>query len=492
MKKRGSITVYLSLVLSLLVSLAAASLVSVQMQCARVQIDNAMEVGLYSLFAQYDRYLLEKYHLFYLDGSFLDGPLNLGAVYDTAIQYMEPVLKQNYQNLKIKAGGITSYRLATDFQGLSFQKQASAYMKKTMGAQAVHALLDQVREGSNEAEEKQEIFEEAQNGNTLEEYDQAVWEAQQEAASAEEEVEIEEVETETEIVETETEVTEIEEVVENPIDTIRRVMDMGILELVLQNPSDVSQNTEDLSKFASQRRLKEGLASEEEERLSPSEKILFYEYMIKNTGNYLRPERQGLLQYSMEYILGEKESDVDNLQYVANRLLAIREGINFVYLLGDSAKRAEASALAAAIAASLMIPMAESLVEMLLLVCWAFAESVLDVRELFAGGKTPLVKTSQTWQISLSNLGELLERKDSDRREDENGMSYEDYLRVLLFLKNQDRAAMKCMDAFEMTVRGEEDHENFCMDACIDSLELSVDIRANGRKTYEALRAYHY
>ena len=69
MVRRGSITVFLSLMLSLMVSLVCTSIVSVRMAAARVQILNGMDIGLYSLFGQYDRKLLEDYELFALDGS---------------------------------------------------------------------------------------------------------------------------------------------------------------------------------------------------------------------------------------------------------------------------------------------------------------------------------------------------------------------------------------------------------------------------------------
>ena len=50
MEKKGSITVFLALILSLLLSLVATSIQSVQAAAARTQILNSMDIGLYSLF----------------------------------------------------------------------------------------------------------------------------------------------------------------------------------------------------------------------------------------------------------------------------------------------------------------------------------------------------------------------------------------------------------------------------------------------------------
>ena len=53
--KKGSITIFLALILSLVLSLVCASIESVRMAAARTQILNSMDIGLYSLFGQYDR-----------------------------------------------------------------------------------------------------------------------------------------------------------------------------------------------------------------------------------------------------------------------------------------------------------------------------------------------------------------------------------------------------------------------------------------------------
>lgn len=101
-------------------SLVATSIQSVQAAAARTQILNGLDIGLYSLFGQYDRSLLKDYDLFFLDGAQGGTELDLAAVYDNMESYMKPVLKQNSQKLRIKQGGFTGYRLATDQNGEVF------------------------------------------------------------------------------------------------------------------------------------------------------------------------------------------------------------------------------------------------------------------------------------------------------------------------------------------------------------------------------------
>jgi hypothetical protein len=171
MKKKGSITVFLALVLSVLLSLVATSIQSVQAAAARTQILNGLDIGLYSLFGQYDRSLLKDYDLFFLDGAQGGTELDLAAVYDNMESYMKPVLKQNSQKLRIKQGGFTGYRLATDQNGEVFYHQAVSYMKDTLSGQGVQALLNRLKDREEKTKQAETDGKTAENGGTLENYD---------------------------------------------------------------------------------------------------------------------------------------------------------------------------------------------------------------------------------------------------------------------------------------------------------------------------------
>ena len=140
--QRGSITVFFALTLSLILSLVCAGLQSVRTASARTQILSSMDIGLYSLFGQYDRTLLEDYDLFFLNASGNGESPDLASVYDNLESYMKPVLRQNGQKLSLVQGGFTGYRLATDEGGEVFFRQAVKYMKDTLGARGVQMLID--------------------------------------------------------------------------------------------------------------------------------------------------------------------------------------------------------------------------------------------------------------------------------------------------------------------------------------------------------------
>ena len=489
MVKRGSITVFLALILSLVTALVCTGIESVRMAAARTQILNGADIGLYSLFGQFDREMLKDYDLFLLDGSCGEGSLDLASVYDNFSSYMKPVLKQNSQKLSVVQGGFSAYRLLTDEGGEPFYNQVVQYMKETLGSQGVSLLLDKMKDRKEKTDQAEQAGQKAENGDIIENYD-----AEMEENNRKNEEALAEAEKNPEGGELEDEdnVTAPPQKVVNPISIIRRIRKMGILELVIPGSKGVSDGQVQAGSLLSRREKQRGMPMYEPEKTDTSytSQILFQQYLMEKLGNYTAPGKGGL-KYQTEYILGGKTGDIENLKSVARRLLLIREGVNMVHLVSDGTKRAQAAGLAAAIASAFLIPPATGVIEAALLLCWAFGESILDVRELFDGGKVPLVKSAADWQLSLENLAELLNGLDSVRRGSEDGMSYEDYLQVLLLGVSREEKITRAMDMIELCVR-EKGRKNFRMDSCIVAAEVSVDVKANKRKVFNVTRAYGY
>lgn len=505
--KKGSITVFLALVLSLILSLVCTSIESVRLAAARTQILSSVDIGLYSLFGQYDRTLLKDYDLFFLNASGGGQELNLGAVYDNLETYMKPVLKQNSQRLSVKQGGFTGYRLATDEDGEVFYRQAVAYMKETLGAQGIRLLLDQFREKEERVRRAEEVGEQAEEGGTLENY-----EAEMDAAARDSQAAADQMAAEQEAAGETGEGSAgdgftdgsgasgegfsdgtVQTDVVNPIPILRRIRNMSLLDLVVPMEKGISENTVSGQTLLSGRKKAEGmhLPGNVKKDGSYSSGLLFQQYLSDKLGSYMEPAGGGL-KYQTEYLLCGKLSDRENLRSVARRLLLVREGINFAGLMADSSKRMQVQALALAIASGFLIPPAAVIIEAALLFCWSFAESILDLRELFHGGKVPLVKNASNWQLSLENLPYLMEGLDSERRSAADGMDYEDYLQILLLAEAKSRKLERGMDMVEACIRSGTGRESFRLDHCIEAIEVSVDVNANRWKSFTVTKQYSY
>lgn len=278
------------------------------------------------------------------------------------------------------------------------------------------------------------------------------------------------------------------------IDMIREIWRMGILDLVITDQALLSDRELDTGKLASQRNLEKGMGA-----LMPAsvpgtegETVLFQEYMIQNCGTYRNPSETGGLRYQVEYSLGRTGSDRENLERVASRLLAIREGDNFALLCADPQKRAQSAALAADIASGYLIPPSVEVVEMALLRCWSFGESILDIKALFDGGRVPLVKDPGSWDLPLERLPDLLAECAGQRPQGGSGLDYKDYLRALLFLGAEEDNVMGCMDMIEADVRRQRGREGFRMDCCLGAMEVGVDVGVGRERVYTVIHRYGY
>lgn len=484
MAKRGSITLFLALMLSILMSLVCAGIESVRMASARAQILSSLDIGLYSLFGQYDKQLFEKYSLLFLDGSCGRNELNMAQVYDNMETYIKPVLMQNSQILLLEQGGFAGYRLATDEGGEVFYHQVVQYMKDTLGSQGAQLLLARMRDRKEETRRAEERGQQAEQGNSMSNYESEMSEASRNS-QAEQERRKEQGIVDQSFASAQPAV--------NPISVIKRIRRMGILELVLPLNRGVSDGSTEKKTLISGRKLERGMPMIPSVKTDNSytSQVLFQQYLLDKLGNYQRPG-EGSLRYQIEYVINGKDGDLANLKATANKLLLIREGVNLAHLVSDSQKRLQAEILSLSIASGFLVPPAAAVIEGALLLCWSFGESVLDVRELFHGGKVPLVKKASDWQLSLENLPNLLESLDSSRRGTSDGMSYEDYLQILLLSLNKAVKLYRGMDMIELAVRAATGRQSFRLDLCIEAAEAFVKVRANRKKELTAVRQYCY
>lgn len=193
------------------------------------------------------------------------------------------------------------------------------------------------------------------------------------------------------------------------------------------------------------------------------------QYIFDKFHCYTDAEKSPCLDYEIEYILEGKSSDKDNLNEIVNKVVAIREGFNLVYLMKDSAKREEAYAMAAAITGFTGMPVVIRVTQFLILGAWAYAESVVDVKDLLAGYKVKVMKNSDEWNLSLSGIKNLAST-DEDK-ENRSGMTYEDYLRFLLFSQNKSEQIYRILDVIELTIR-KKYNDDFHFSECIVGVEI--------------------
>ena len=485
MQKKGSITIYICLTMTVILSLIAIGLRSVMVAGARVSMVSSVDLGLYSLFGQYDKDFFDEYGLLFVDGSYKSTDLLLGKVYQELKEDVEYNLfaesYANGQHPQMMAGNIQGYSLATDEQGRIFKEQVVSYMQETIGAQGIVALMEKVNSEGTTVQQ-QESDKERMDSGDIADYDEI--KRQQEEAQAQ---------AQADGVELETPPPTVDPNFKNPIEVIKIMKNLGTLNLLLPDASQLSGKTIDRGKYASNRTLQKGMGviPTNSEAQGAVADFLFQEYMIGKCGSYLSPKSGAALEYQLEYLLMGKDSDLENLKGVANRLLIAREAANFLHIFTDSAKRAQVSGMALTIATAIGIPPAAQAIEIILMAVWAFGESVIDVRALLRGEKVPLVKDGASWQLSLDNLAELPDLLNGELGGHSKGLEYQDYLRILVTLESNEKKLARSMDIVEMTMQGKDGRENFRLDSCLYSLEVNMQMKVL-TNTYNIQRSYGY
>lgn len=230
----------------------------------------------------------------------------------------------------------------------------------------------------------------------------------------------------------------------NRIMNLRETLEQGILGLVVRDSAKLSQ--------ASLNRVLPRTERENRERFLDEayHSLLYGEYALRHTAEYGQDGAAGL-QYETEYLIAGEQTDQANLAEVAARLFVLRGAANLSYLLTSEASRAQAHSLGAGVSAVLGGWIPASLIAVIVLVLWSLAEAVCDVRGLLEEGRVPFLKKADSWQLSWSRLWSLFD-SGFETAKRENGMAYEDYLRLLLFLTPLEDKCFRTMEVAEENI----------------------------------------
>lgn len=476
--RRGYITVFLSLSLTLILSLVFTVIEGARISAIRMKFECVTDIGMNSVLAEYHRELLKQYDLLFVDTSYCGSHPSIANTEGHLLNYMHKNLQagegsgifggRDFLAMDVGSAKISEYSLASDQGGAVLKRQATDYLNDY----PLGAILDKVTENVGLLQ-----------GFGLDTTDVGAMRSRYEAEIAKiglPEVEVEE--------------GKFEKVpLNNPADAVNALRGSGVLNLVLEDPSAVSAvkvNPESYYSHRSGRMTGSGLCAEAVEVGGEANELVFQTYLFEKCGYYGEELEKGRLKYQMEYILMGKDTDWQNLEQVAKRLLLWREAANVLYILSDSAKVAAAQALAAALSAVMLMPALMEPVKYLILFAWAFVESLQDVKTLFSGGRVPIFKTAADWK---TGIGCLQNAKGSlTKNEGGRGLNYKEYLQIMLFLQNAESRTERAMDIMEMDIRLTPGNAAFRIDACFDSFLAQTSVSSRFGYSYEMNRRYGF
>ena len=475
--RRGAITVFLSLVLTIVLSLILAVTEGARISAIRMKFECVADIGMNSVLAEYHRQMLEQYDLLFVDMSYGTASASISNTQAHLKQYMQ----KNYETdsaigllrfrdfLAMDAGeaSITEYSVASDQCGEVLKRQVTDYMKDY----PTGAALDAVSGWAAEV-------------GTLESRD-----IQGERESYQAEIDS------MELPKQEVEEGVFEEVpLNNPADAANATRSSGVLNLVIDSSEEISKVKIAPEQYISHRSCQQGtgVCGEAQELTGAANDLVFQAYLFRKFGYYGEELEKSLLKYQIEYVIAGEDTDWKNLESVAKKLLLWREVANVIYIFSDSAKIAEAEAMAAALAAVTLQPALLVPVQYTILFAWAYVESLMDVRCLLKGEKVPLMKTSQDWKTGINSILDVKGSMSGGEEGQGRGLSYKDYLMVMIFLMDSETRTIRAMDIMEMDIRKTPGNTNFRLDACFDTFKAQMSVSSRYGYFYQLERQYGF
>ncbi len=404
---------------------------------------------MFSLFSEYEPHLLEDYSLFYLDTSFRSGTENTDEICSHLWHFMEENLTgldgESWNGLELKGVNVKNMVRATDGGGAVFYRQAIRVMKQKTGAELAEEWLlqDGVLDGLEES------------GKKFQEDCVAYQDAVRNYDDEEDEVD--------------SEAYQWDGLTEN-----------FTLSLAVPGTISVSDKGIVLSKTPSHRELSVGTGQADGSEDGLVQKQWFLSYLCDYLDNACEGsdvvEENGWLDYRMEYVLCGNASDAENLTQVIQRLLLVREGVNYTFLLSHSEMSQKAELLANLLVGLTGNRALVDAVKHLILLGWAYGESVVEVRQLLGGCELSILKSEEDWQLPLSGVFAFFANPSGydTQAVPQQGLDYEAYLRGFLSLQSADTLAMRTLDVIEGELQSQKGAEQIHVDHCVEELTAQV------------------
>lgn len=475
MKKKGLdayLTIFFTLLLMVFVALSLMLIEGVRSNAMRLELEIAFDTALDSTLAQYHKALFERYDLLAVDSSYggreagiYQTEKKLSDYFQANLSYTNPqkqFWKKDFLAMKEGCLEILGVTCLTDAEGRVYRKLCCESARNDFGLME----LEQLKNWSQVV--------------TQNHLDQGTISRDREELVSQ----LEEQWKQKEVVEKNPEL-------ESPVKEAKTMFTLGLSNLVLSEGTVSNKGVLKDTLYSSRYQRGESSVgnlplSEEETAL---DKLLFVHYMNSHFGSY-GDIGTGILEYEREYLVCGKDTDRENLDGVLLRIFGIREGLNAMYLYTDKEKCAQAEAIATAAAVLVLQPELSQVIKQALLLTWISAESACDVKKLVDGKKVPFYKSAETWNTGLTSvLKGLFQGSDE---EEGNGLGYQDYVSILLFLTDETKLSYRAMDLTEGNLRLLPNQDSFRLDACYVGISARSTVESGFGYINSIERTYFY
>lgn len=300
---------------------------------------------------------------------------------------------------------------------------------------------------------------------------------------------------------------------DNPVDKMEELLRNGIVNLVLEENVKVSkrtmpsltlancheQNQTNVSPVTLMKKLGQMQGTSELFQLFSNNKntnllskALMLMYEEEHFGAFQqekKKEEERTLIYELEYILKGELSDRENLEKTIEELIMWRTVFNYLSIMTDSEKRAQAREVAIALAGITGIEPLIHVTQTIILIVWSFEEALVDVSAMLKGKSVAIIKKSKTFLITFQDLvlinKSLIHQKEKIMKEEKGGISYHTFLEILTLFRYNRQNRYRCMELISQNLRLRQKN-NFSFNYCVSG--FSVTVTAEMKDKFSALQ----
>lgn len=465
LSQRGSVTLYLSICFSLMMTLIVYTIESCHLDALVARSESITYISLDSLFGEYCLPLFEKYGLFCLNeqGLDIDSLLEEYANENCSIPFSLLTGNDSFLKLSLDSSDVTDITYITDNNGEVLVEQVCDYVKYL----EVSALASQLQEdASTEYPSVYPVDENGELNMSIDAIDVTSLMSYAPDSSKND--------GKTSINTDDIDADSFEDKIST---SIGHIIKNGLLSFVVENPEEVSSKSVDKAVLPSVtcQLDEEGIAAQHGYYKDISDatykKACFCEYIANTFNCYTDHTTDSPLDYSMEYIVYGSPDDDVNLINCCLQLITLRTGLNLIHLVSDTDKFNAALDIAKK-AGAIPIPGAPVVAQLVILSIWATAEAILDVRDLLSGKSVVLFKTDKEWNLSLQGLANFSKATSSHNGGD-SGLSYKRYLEMLIAVQNNISVYYRTMDLIQLNICNEYSAD-FRLSKCIAGIEAEL------------------
>ncbi len=454
MDNRGQITVFLCLILTSMLLIGLTSLEVIRLNTGRAMLSQAAKGAMENLKAGYNRELFEAYHLLMLDKNCNGrGEAGLEALTE---EYLEYTLgESDIAGVRVTDVILTGSADILQDECKPLKEQITEYMKYKSEISAANDLIRFITDGEEMVDDVQSAVEEGKNEKNENESDWAG---------------------------------------DDPREVLKDSTGTGLLAVVTPDGTVPSKEAFDMEDFPSQINTEEANEDmninfedidilEAQLGISNSDCIASFQenyygmaYALECFDYYTCDKiYDNPMKCEVEYMICGKDNDYDNLSSVVNKIVLHRMPFNFMYLISDKEKIAEIEAIAITLA--LLPGITYAAVKYLLIGCWSYAETLVEIKSLLAGNKIPYIKTKDTWLTDINKLGNLANIKNLDY-EGPAGIDYKGFLMILM-AEHTSKLYYRIADIIQLNMR--QFNDSFRMKDMIYACTFDISGECDGK-----------